>query len=262
MPTVITLNKTLAIPICLLAVVPLREAIRAVNVVPIFAHKIIANPASKVIILLLNAASVITPTAPLDCTIAVIIIPMIPKNRRFISLYCSKLKTLDMISTFSLRKSIPKKNKPKPIRSLDQYHRYLLLVKIMIIPPIAINGRANIDILNSPNHRYHTISPVAVDQILAPTSTPTALRSFIIPALTNPKVRREMSVLLLRIPVTIVPTSVAFRPLLVYFWRIMRSFGQPSFLMASSNISIPKRISHNQAHSIHQFIREIINYKC
>ena len=38
----------------------------AVNVVPIFAHKIIANHASKVIIPLLKAASIITPTAQLD----------------------------------------------------------------------------------------------------------------------------------------------------------------------------------------------------
>ena len=91
MATVMILNNTLAIPICLLAVDQVSEAIRAVNVVPILAPRMIAYPASKVTILLLRAANVMTPTAQLDCTNAVIIIPMIPNIHRFISLYCSKL---------------------------------------------------------------------------------------------------------------------------------------------------------------------------
>ena len=210
----------MAIPICLFAVVPEKEAINAVKLVPILAQRIIANPASKVIMLLLRAARVITPTAPLDCTIAVTNIPMIPKIQRLISLYCSKLKSCDMISTFSFKKSIPKKNNPNPIKSLDQYDRYFLPVTIMIIPPIAIKGRANMEILNSPKPRYPTISHVAVDQMFAPTRTPTAFTNFIIPALTNQRVRRETSVLLLRIPVTMVPTNVAFQPLSVYCCKI------------------------------------------
>ena len=48
--TVMTLKATLAIPICLFAVDHVREAIKAVNVVQIFAHKMIANHASNVII--------------------------------------------------------------------------------------------------------------------------------------------------------------------------------------------------------------------
>jgi len=259
---VITLNNTFAIPICLLAVDQVSDARRAVNVVPIFAHNMIANPASKVIIPLLNAASVITPTAPLDCTSAVMIIPMIPNIQRFISLYCSKLNTCDITSTFSLRKSIPKKNNPNHTRSFARYDRYLLPDTIMIAHQIAMRGNANADILNSQNHKYHTISPVAVDQIFAHTNTHTALTNFIIPALTNPRVRSEIRVLLLSIPVMIVPTNVAFHHLSVYFWSIILSFGHQSFLSASSNISIPKRIIHNHAHNIHQFIQEVISYKC
>lgn len=90
----------------------------------------------------------------------------------------------------------------------------------MIIPPIAIRGSANIEILNSQNPKYPTMSPVAVDQMFAPTRTPTAFTNFIIPALTNPRVRRETKVLLFSIPVTIVPTNVAFHHLSVYCWRI------------------------------------------
>jgi exosortase/archaeosortase len=131
----------------------------------------------------------------------------------------------------------------------------------MIAHQIAIRGNANAEILNSQNHRYPTISPVAVDQILAPTSTPTAFTSFIIPALTNPRVSNEIRVLLLSIPVIIVPTRVAFRHVSVYFCKTTLSFGHQSFLSASSNISIPKRIIHNHAHSIHQFIQEVISYK-
>ena len=148
------------------------------------------------------------------------------------------------------------------MRSLARYDRYLLPDMIIIAHQIAMRGRANAEILNSQNHRYHTINPVAVDQIFAPISTPTALISFIIPALTNPSVRSEIRVLLLSIPVMIVPTNVAFRHVSVYFCSMILSFGHQSFLSASSNISIPKRIIHNQAHSIHRFIIEIINYKC
>ena len=254
MITVMILKRRLAIPICLLAVVPENDAMRAVKLVPIFAQRIIAKPASKPIIPLLRAANVMTPTAPLDCTIAVMMIPIAQNIHRLISLYCSKLNICDMISTFSFRKSIPKKKSPNPIRSFDRYHRYFLPLTIMIVPPIAIRGSANIEILKSPNPRYPTISPVAVDQIFAPTSTPTALTSFIIPALTNPSVRSETRVLLLSIPVTIVPTSVAFQPLSVYFCKIRLSFGPHSFLSDSSNISIPKRIIPNQASSTHRFI--------
>lgn len=124
-----------------------------------------------------------------------------------------------------------------------------------------MRGKAKADILNSQNHKYHTISPVAVDQMLAPTSTPTALTNFIIPALTKPRVRSEIRVLLLSIPVIIVPTNVAFHHLSVYFCNMILSFGHQSFLSASSNISIPKRIIHNPAHNIHRSIRllRIIN---
>ncbi len=163
-----------------------------------------------------------------------------------------------MTSTFSLRKSIPKKNKPNQMRSLARYHRYLLFDTIMINHPIATIGRANADILNSPNPRYHTINHVAVDQILAPTNTPTALINCIIPALTNHRVSKEINVLLLSIAVTIVPTNVAFRPLSVYCCKIRRNFGQPSFFILSLNISLPKRISQRPAHNIHRFIE--INY--
>lgn len=120
---------------------------------------------------------------------------------------------------------------------------------------MAIKGNAKSEILNSQNPRYPTIRPVAVEPIFAPTRTPTALTSCIIPALTNPRVRRETSVLLFKIPVTIVPTSVAFHQVLVYFCKIWLSFGPPSFLRASSNISIPKRINPNPAKSIHRFIK-------
>jgi len=122
-----------------------------------------------------------------------------------------------MTSTFSFKKSIPKKNNPNHIRSLARYDRYLLPDTIIIAHQIAISGRAKADILNSQNHKYHTISPVAVDQILAPTSTPTAFTNFIIPALTNPRVSNEIRVLLFNIPVIIVPTNVAFHHLSVYF---------------------------------------------
>jgi hypothetical protein len=117
-----------------------------------------------------------------------------------------------------------------------------------------MRGNANADILNSQNHKYHTISHVAVDQIFAPTRTPTAFTSFIIPALTNPSVSNEIRVLLLSIPVIRVPTNVAFHHLSVYFCKMILSFGHPSFLSASSNISIPKRIIHNHAHNTHRFI--------
>ena len=90
----------------------------------------------------------------------------------------------------------------------------------MIRPPIAISGKANIEILNSQNPKYHTISPVAVEPIFAPTRTPTALTRVIIPALTNPRVNRDTSVLLFSIQVIIVPTKVAFHHLLVYCCRI------------------------------------------
>jgi len=248
------LKRRLAIPICLLAVVPEKEAMRAVKLVQIFAPKIIANPASKPIIPLLSAANVITPTAPLDCTIAVTIIPIIQNIHRLISLYCSKLNSCDITSTFSLRKSIHRKNNPNPMRIFAQYHRYFLSVTIIIIPPRAIRGRANMDILKSPNPKYPTIRPVAVDQIFAPTNTPKALMSFIIPALTNPSVRSETRVLLFKIPVITVPTSVAFRQVSVYFWRIMLSFGPHSFFKATSNISIPKRIRPKPANNTHRFI--------
>lgn len=199
-----------------------------------------------------------TPTAPLDCTSAVIIIPIIPNIHKFISLYCPKSNTLAITSILSFKKSIHKKNNPKPINSFAQYHRYLLLVTSIITQPIAIKGRAKADILNSPNHKNQTINHVAVDPIFAPTKTPTALTNAIIPVLTNHRVRREMSVLLLSIPVIIVPVVTAFHPLSVYFCRIKRSLGPPSFLMASSNISIPKRTRPNPAHNIHRFILSIV----
>jgi hypothetical protein len=157
-----------------------------------------------------------------------------------------------------LRKSIPKKNNQNHIRSLARYDRYLLPDTIIIAHHIAIRGNANAEILNSQNHKYHTISHVAVDQIFAPTSTPTAFTSFIIPALTNQSVSNEIRVLLLSIPVIIVPTNVAFHHLSVYFCSMILSFGHQSFLSASSNISIPKRIIHNHAHNIHRFIRFLI----
>ena len=76
------------------------------------------------------------------------------------------------------------------------------------------------EILNSPKPRYPTISHVAVDQMFAPTRTPTAFTNFIIPALTNQRVSSDTNVLLLRIPVTMVPTNVAFQPLSVYCCKI------------------------------------------
>lgn len=118
-----------------------------------------------------------------------------------------------------------------------------------------MRGRANIEMLNSPKPKYETIKPVTVDQIFAPTRIAIALTRDIIPELTKPSVSREIRVLLLSIAVTIVPVRVAFATVFVYFCKMTRSLVPHSFLSASSNISIPKRIIPSQANNTHRFIQ-------
>ena len=60
------LKRKFAIPICLFALFQLSDAAREENVVHTFAQRIIAKLASNHITPLLNAANVITPTAPLE----------------------------------------------------------------------------------------------------------------------------------------------------------------------------------------------------
>jgi hypothetical protein len=153
-----------------------------------------------------------------------------------------------------LKKLIPRKNNPKPTNHFARYDRYLLSVRSKIPPANAINGIAKIPILNSPVPNVATINPVAVDHIFAQTITPTALSNAIDHVATNHRVRREIRVLLLSIPVMVIPVSTAFRHLSVYFCKIIRNFGHHSFLIASSNISNPKRTNPSHANNFHRSI--------
>lgn len=254
--TVIRLKRKFAIPICLFALFPLSDAAREENVVPMFAPKIIAKLASNHMTPLLNAANVMTPTAPLECTTAVIIIPIKPKIQIFISLYFSRSNIAFMTSIFSLKKLIPRKNNPNPISHFAQESRYLLSVINKILPPNAISGMANTPILNSCDHNAATMSPVAVEPIFAQTITPTAFNNAIDPVATNHKVKSEISVLLFNIPVMVIPVNTAFRHLSVYFCKIIRSFGHQSFLIASSNISSPKSTNPSPASNFHRSIND------
>jgi exosortase/archaeosortase len=120
--------------------------------------------------------------------------------------------------------------------------------------PTAIKGIAKIPMLNSEDHKNATISHVAVEPILAPTSTQTALISCMVHVDTNHNVRREISVLLLRIHVIVIPVNTAFRHLSVYFCKIMRNFGHHNFFIASSNISNQKSTNQSHASSFHRSI--------
>lgn len=86
---------------------------------------------------------------------------------------------------------------------------------IKIIAHRVINGNAMTPMFSSLVHRSATINHVAVDQILAPTITPTAFKRGIIPAPTNPKVSNDTKVLLLSIPVMRALTLTAIHHFLV-----------------------------------------------
>ncbi len=211
----ITLNITCAKANCLFIVFPPREAKTPVKVVPIFAPITMAIDAGKSITPELIAAKVSTHMALLDCKTTVTKIPIRKKRGRPNWAYCAKSNVCCSISTLSFMKSSHKKSSPNPTSNVDHCFPVFPLVNKRLIHPIARIGKANVAILNSPNHNRATSNEVKVVPILAPMSTPMALLNLIIPAPTKAIAIKETKLLLCNSAVTNVPTSIEFQALLV-----------------------------------------------
>lgn len=150
----ITLNNTWATLSCLLETAPPSEAMTPVIVVPILDHITIAIDAGKVISPPASAAKVMTDIAELDCITSVTTTHIKPNHRRDMSLYAARSKLSLSVSTLSFINHIPMKSNPNHTSNFPIRFTFSLLPPNNIINhPTAMIGKANDEILNSPNHR-------------------------------------------------------------------------------------------------------------
>jgi hypothetical protein len=117
---------------------------------------------------------------------------------------------------------------------------FLFFAKIKTIHQMAMIGRANVDILNSPKPSPATTIEETVVPIFAQMITPIAFESCNTPAPTNQRRMSETKLLLWSSAVAHVPVTIDLNAHLVYFCSILLSVFQPKTLIDSSNICIPK----------------------
>lgn len=184
----------------------------------------IATDAGKVIIPPHTAAIVMIPRAPLDDISAEKTAQSKPNhhNERCANDSISKLAL--SASTLSFIIPMPTKNNPNQIISFAYRSRFSFLINIRMSAPHAMSGYAKDPISNSLNQISAANSGSMGDQMFAPRMTPIAFWSCMIPAPVNARTRSDTSVLLWRTVVVHAPVQMAFRAVLVWFWRSCLSF--------------------------------------
>jgi hypothetical protein len=119
---------------------PPKDARKAVRVVQIFAHIIIATEAGKLMMPPPTAVIVIIPSAPLDDIRAEKTIPSMPNHHkeRFAKSLMSKL--FFIASTLSFINQIQMKNNQNQIINFAYHNRFSDLINMRISAPIPISG--------------------------------------------------------------------------------------------------------------------------